>query len=168
MSAAYLMLAMSAISAGSQVGAGVSEQRQARADARGLEKIGEIEAEQARKRGRRLAGRQRAQYAKAGVDVALGTPLEVLGETAFETELDALRRKWGYDEAADRRKREGKKALTSGIFGGISTLLGGAAMASQSGLFTSGGGSAATRTGLGSPSVGAPTHGGGFNYGGVA
>lgn len=47
------------------------------------------EAAQIARMGERLAGRQRALYAKAGVEFA-GTPLEVMEQTAADVEQDVL------------------------------------------------------------------------------
>lgn len=48
------------------------------------------EAERIRQRNRRLAGAQRAAYAKAGVDVSFGSPNDVIVDSGIQGEMDAL------------------------------------------------------------------------------
>jgi len=71
----------------------------------------------------RLMGAQRAAYAKSGVDVGSGTPLDVLAETAAESELEALRVRYGYKAARQNQKTAGLTAFTAGLAKGSDTLL---------------------------------------------
>lgn len=48
------------------------------------------EAERIRQRNRRLAGAQRANYAKAGIDISFGTPQDVILDSAVQGEMDAM------------------------------------------------------------------------------
>ena len=116
------ILATQLLSAGAQVGTGISARAGARADARTLRDIGRISAADVRRQGQRLIGAQRAAYGAAGVDPGRGTPLEVMRDTAEEIELEALREKFRFDSAAYQVRREGDEALTRSILGGVSTL----------------------------------------------
>jgi len=148
-----ISLAFSALSTGAQIGGGIAANRQSKEDASTLREIGRFEAGRARREGRRLSGRQRVAYAKAGVEPSL----EVLANTAFETELNAQWALFASDRRADVIRRQGKAALISGLFGGATTILGGATEAHQAGLFASGSspsGSARVPTDMGTPSSG--------------
>lgn len=86
-----------------------------------------------RKESRRLLSRQKSLFLKAGVRME-GTPLEVIGETAAEAELDALMiRKYGYvaaREAAQKRaiyRMGGRAARGAGYIRAGTTLLTGGA-----------------------------------------
>lgn len=99
---------------------------------------GAEQEQQFRTQVRQLIGRQRAGYAAQGVDVGVGSPVDVAGDTAYLGELDALtarnnamREAWGYRvEAEDRRKaadvarKGGQAALTAARWGTASTILG--------------------------------------------
>jgi hypothetical protein len=58
--------------------------------AEGTDKLiqAQTEAEKLRRERRLTAGRQRALYAKGGVDVSSGSPLEVMADTAAEYNKD--------------------------------------------------------------------------------
>ena len=116
--------------------------------------VAEEEAGQLREAGRQLVGRQRTQYAKAGVRMS-GTPLEVIADTITNIELDAIKRRqaglFKEEEAnwqAGLVERGGSFAYsqglassgfqsgmagqtsTAGTIGAISTLMSGASTAS--------------------------------------
>jgi len=98
-----------------------------------------LEAEQQRKAGERMKGAQRAAFAKAGVDVGSGSPLDVLAETAAETELAVSTIKWAGEQqarraisAAEASRMKGDAAKRASYWGAGTTLLSGASrMASQ-------------------------------------
>jgi len=88
-----------------------------------------------------LIGAQRAGFAGQGLDISVGSPVNVTADTAYLGELDALtvranaaREAWGYQvEAADRRMaagiaRKGGQAqaqASSGRYSVANTLIGG-------------------------------------------
>ena len=134
------ILASQLLSAGAQVGTGISALGHARADARTLKDIGRISAADVRRQGQRVVGAQRAAYGAAGVDPGFGTPLEVMRNTAEEIELEALREKFRFDSAAYQVKREGQEALTRSILGATSTMTDALAMRAYGGVTPSKGG----------------------------
>jgi len=115
-------------------------------------RIAETQAEDAILRGKELEsqvrlgtkgliGAQRAGFAGQGVDIGVGSPVDVQADTAYLGELDALttranaaREAWGYKvEAADRRmaadvaRRGGQAQASAYRSGANATLIGGAA-----------------------------------------
>ena len=128
-----------------QVGEASAEQQEWNA------RIAEVQAEDARTRGReaesqirlatkQLIGSQRVGFAGQGLDLSVGSPVNVQGDTAYLGELDALtaranaaREAWGYQvESADRRmagdvaRRGGQAQAQAGRVQSTATLLGGA------------------------------------------
>lgn len=100
-----------------------------------------LEAEQQRKAGARLKGEQRAAFARAGVDISSGSPLDVLAETASETELAISTIKWAGEQqakraisAAEAERMKGKAAERASYWGAGSTFLTGASKATSMGL----------------------------------
>jgi hypothetical protein len=113
--------------------------------------------EQSRKKTKALLGRQRTLYAKAGVSLSEGSPLEIMSETAAEGEREALMiKRQGTEQAKGFRwygkvaRKAGRMAfysgMTSGGLGIASMVAGGYAGASGGGGF-SGGTSGAFRSG---------------------
>lgn len=92
------------------------------------------EAAQEREKYRKLASSRRAAFGSSGVDVNVGSPLDVLADTEAEGEVSALQLLYGGErEAANWRNRAsaarqgGKSALALGIVDGATVgLLGGA------------------------------------------
>jgi hypothetical protein len=85
-----------------------------------------------RERNNRLMGAQRAAYAASGVDLASGTPLDVLSSSAGVGELEALtvrnnaaREAYGYTAQATQYEAEGRLAGYRGTTGAIGSLLSG-------------------------------------------
>jgi hypothetical protein len=102
-------------------------------NARVIEDKTQQEEAASRDRLRLLMGRQRALYAKAGVDLGSGSPLLVMTETAMRGEEEAQRiRASGQGEAALTRAG-GESAYKSGTIGGISDFLGGVGSAAYQG-----------------------------------
>lgn len=90
---------------------------------------GLAEMELRRRRGERVISQQEAAFAKSGV-LATGSPLEVIGETAANVELDALNAAYeGYLNARGLRQRskmaqyEGRLAAYQGKMEAVGTLL---------------------------------------------
>jgi hypothetical protein len=78
-----------------------------------------------------LMGRQRALYAKAGVDISSGSPALILASTAYKESLDQQRIKEGGEQRAALLRWEGSEAAHVGEFGAFSTFLTGLAGAGQ-------------------------------------
>jgi len=70
-----------------------------------------------------LMGRQRALYAKAGVDVASGSPALVLADTAYKESISQQRIKRAGEQKAALLRWEGEEAAHAGTFGALSTFL---------------------------------------------
>jgi len=110
--------------AGTQIGTGIQAQSAAKAQARKAEEAGRIAHADELRKGRRLAGKQRAAFAKSGVEIDEGTPLDVLAQTAADAETNAIRAAFAFEQQADDLRSMGKIALTKGILGAGSTILG--------------------------------------------
>jgi hypothetical protein len=103
--------------------------KMAERDARTAEQNAKYAAAQKRRETKRLLGRQRALYGKAGVTME-GSPLIVAQETAAEGEMDALMIERGYSIEAQRYRAEkelykvqGVAAKRTGYWGAGTTLL---------------------------------------------
>lgn len=110
-------------------------------DAANAMAMGDRESEQQTWRTRAILGQQRAAVAAQGIDPTMGTPLELLGETAMFGEVDqqtirlnAARNAWGFraqetnirnQSALDRYSTKQKGTAT--ILSGVSSLAGSAA-----------------------------------------
>ncbi len=133
-----LLIASTAIAAGSAVASGVRARNAAefqadiaRSNAALAEERGALEAE----RRRRLATRQ------IGALGARGASLDVIADVAGELELDALLAEFGGDLAArDARaaaiaaESRGQGAFTAGLIGAAGSIVGGLSSAGQLGL----------------------------------
>ena len=140
-----------------QVAQGATSRSLANDRARTIEKIGQLEALEERRKGRQLRASQRVAFAKSGIDPGFGAPLHVGVEAANESELAALRTQFRFDVAATDIKDQGKADFFQGLVGGIGTLLGGLGKAGEAGLFSStssGAGSAASASGSVTPFLG--------------
>ena len=94
------------------------------------------EAEEVRKQGRRIGGKQAVGYAKTGVRLDRGTPVQVMANTAARAELAAMRTQFAYDLKA----WEAQAAANRGAAGVLSSALMSAASLGM-GYMGSGGGS---------------------------
>lgn len=101
----------------------------ARRNAKSAKKNAEYEAGQKRKETKRLLGKQRVLYGKAGVTME-GSPLDVLQETAAQGEMDALMIERGYAQRTASYLSQVKLAQMrargyrqQGYYGAGSTLL---------------------------------------------
>ena len=74
-----------------------------------------------------LIGRQASAYAKAGVDIASGSPLLVMAHTAAQGGVEQTREYEAGTEEAALQRYYGKVAAFSGTMGGINTFLSGIA-----------------------------------------
>ncbi len=123
MAAAALVLM--AVSAAASVAGGAAANRDARAEAAHLKRLGKVEAEDQRRETRRLLASQQVAFAASGVDPSVGTPLDVLADTVAEAELAALRIQFGRESEAAAIRSRGRRAQTQGITGALGTILGG-------------------------------------------
>lgn len=78
-----------------------------------------------------LIGSQRAGFAGQGVDVGVGSAVDVQADAAYLGELDALeirnnaaREAWGYKVEAENYRRGGAQQQTASRFGAAGTVLG--------------------------------------------
>lgn len=78
-----------------------------------------------------LIGSQRAGFAGQNVDVGIGSPVDVVADTAYLGELDALtirnnaaREAWGYEIEAENFRRFGANAARQGRFNQAGALFG--------------------------------------------
>jgi hypothetical protein len=111
-------------------------EQQARIDQLGKADVlaqGDRESERMLWRTRQALGSQRAAIGAAGIDAGLGTPSELLGETAMfgeieqqDVRLNAARQAWGYDVSAannltgaDQARWGGKAQATGTILAGL-------------------------------------------------
>jgi hypothetical protein len=104
-----------------------------------------------------LKGRQRALYAKAGVDISEGSPLLVMEETAKRAELARERTTWEAQNKYRQLKWAGKMARKGGQMGAIAqgiNVLGTAAGLAIGGLTTGGLTTATTPSGMTGAGVG--------------
>lgn len=69
---------------------GVLQQRILERQAQATEYETQYAEEQSRLKTKQILGRQRVLYAKAGVDISSGSPLEIMASTAAEGEREAL------------------------------------------------------------------------------
>ena len=115
LSAASIALQAVSTSQASEAAKAKAEQQQA---------VGREEAKRQRIAGRRLAGTQRVNFAKSGVEISSGTPLEILGQTAADAELNALRAQFGFDASASDIRAAGDQRTLQGIAGIADTAIG--------------------------------------------
>ena len=123
---AWIPLAMAAVSVATSVVGGIQANKDAKAESKHLKRIGEIEAKDFRRETARLLASQQVAFAVAGVDASLGTPLDVLGDSVAERELQALRIRYGRRSQAAPIKRQGQLAALQGGAQGLGTILGAA------------------------------------------
>ncbi len=108
------------------IAGGIAGNRQASRNAAITRQIGEINAKEARRESRRLAGAQIATAGASGVDPTTGSALDLVLFTTAEGEKQALREKFVFDASAAAQEAQGRALLASGISGAAGTLLGGA------------------------------------------
>lgn len=81
-------------------------------------------------RTRAKIGRQKAAIAANGLDMDIGTPLDILGETAMfggaersAIAADAARKAWGFESEALNYRNQGAQAAWAGKAGSKATIL---------------------------------------------
>jgi len=124
---------------------GVLANRIKEREAQAVEYEAQYAEEQSRKKTKQLMGRQRVLYAKAGVSLGEGSPLEIMASTAGEGEREALMiRRQGTEQAKLLRwygkvaKKAGRMAFYSGMTSGtISGIQSGISMGIGGGQGTS-------------------------------
>ena len=119
------IVSLAMASAAMSIGGGITSQQAGKAQAKALRRTGEAEADDIRRRTRRLAATQRAAFGASGVDPNVGSPIDVLGDTIAEGELAALRARATRRGQGTAAKSQGSQAFISGISGGATSILGG-------------------------------------------
>ena len=117
----------------------------ARADADATNAAATREQEQQSWRTRAMMGQQRAAIAANNLDPTLGTPADILGETALLGEIDqqtirmnAARQAWGYEQQAKQYQAQGKLDRWGGRMAAGGTIL--SSLTSAYGQVAGGGG----------------------------
>lgn len=105
-----------------QVATGVAGLRAGERQADFQEDLAQADRDDRRLQARRLLARQRVAFAKSGVNVDTGTPLDVQADTAAQEELAILRAGLPFDVRAERFRTEGRSALIGGISSGFTTV----------------------------------------------
>lgn len=112
--------------------------RLAAADAETERAMGDRESQQQTWRMRAMEGQQRAAIAASGVDSQIGTPVEVLGESAMLGEVDqqtirlnAARRAWGFSAQSQNIRNQSRvdqfsarSQRTATVLGGLGSMAG--------------------------------------------
>lgn len=119
--------ALSNISTGtgvfSEIGGGVAQFRQGRANARIMSDIGKMEAADSRREGRRIIGSQRVAAAASGIDPNTGSSLDIQAQQSVENEVTALRTLFARKSQAAALKDEAASDLISGVGYGVRSFL---------------------------------------------
>ena len=110
--------------ASTQISTGILAQKEANQQAEISVRAAQTAREDELRKGRRIAGKQRAAFGKSGVKIDEGTPLDVLAQTAADAELNAIRSALVFERQADNLRSVGKIQLTRGILGAGTTILG--------------------------------------------
>ena len=120
--------------------------RLAEADAVAAQAMGDRESQQQTWQTRMLEGRQRAAIAAAGIDSQIGTPAELLGETALFGEVDqqtirlnTARRAWGFSAQAQNTRNQASVDRYTTRQKGTATILGGMTSLASQGMQMRGG-----------------------------
>ena len=97
----------------------------------------DLENSQAKMRGTeekysQLIGRQASLYAKAGVDIASGSPLLIMAHTAAQNVEEQSSERAAGEEASELQRYYGKVAAYTGTMGGITSFLSGLSTAGTS------------------------------------
>ncbi len=110
----------SILGGGAEILGGVASSRRAGQNAKLLEELGLLNADEVRREGRALEGAQ-----VAAATTTTGSALEIILADAVETEVDALRAKFGFDAQAAVVEQEGQDQLIASILQGSGRILGG-------------------------------------------
>ncbi len=120
------------------------QERLYRSQAAEVERMAALDEWRTRRYGETVLSSQRSGYAKAGVDLDSGSPLEVMAETAAQIDLDARIIKYNGAMEAARLRNEARMArynrkmgTITGILNMGASLLGKVGSMPQSGLLSS-------------------------------
>ena len=111
--------------------------------------LGAREQQQSAWRTRAMIGQQKAAIAASGIDMDIGTPADILGDTAMiggadrsAIAADAARKAWGFQSEALNYRNQGAQAKWSGKIGAQTSILKGLSngVGSFAGAFGGGGG----------------------------
>ena len=93
-----------------------------------IQASGRQEAEEVRRAGRIVGGKQMTGFAKAGVRLDKGTPVQVMANTAARAELAAMRTQFAYDlkawEVQSAANRGAAGVLSSSLMSAASLMMG--------------------------------------------
>lgn len=111
--------------------AALENARLARLAAADAVRRGEQQAGLVRRDASRVIGQQRVAYAASGVDVGVGSPVNVAGDTRMIAEMDAevirnnaAREAWGYRRQGAQFSQQASAANAAGQYAIASTVLG--------------------------------------------
>lgn len=97
------------------------------------ERVGEENAQAIRRRASQLTGQQRAAFSARGIDISEGTPADIIDQTDFFGQADAItarnnarKQAWGYRAQGANFAGQGAAATSSGYLSATGSLLGGA------------------------------------------
>ncbi|MDQ8050740.1 hypothetical protein [Luteibacter sp.] len=133
--------------ASAQKAAGEAQEAQAKENAKAADTqarnavlTGQVEEDRRRQQTRQFLAAQRTSFAANNVDMSVGTPAELLGDTAAIGEQDALtiranaaREAWGYKVDANNSRNQGRMAKAAGRNQAMGTYLTTAADAATGG-----------------------------------
>lgn len=107
----------------SQLTSGVAGYATSRRQAQFQEELAAQAVNDRRREGKRLLARQRVAFAKSGVDIATGSPLDYLAYSAGEEELSALRAGLPAEVRANQYRAQGVNALIGGLSSAATTAV---------------------------------------------
>jgi len=97
-----------------------------------------IDEYQIREKNKAVMATQRARYAKANLQLSMGSPLEIMAASSRQAELDAQIARYrgelgasGYESQASLLKQQSKSIRQAGVISAGASLLSGAASASS-------------------------------------
>lgn len=134
--------------------------------------LGAREQQQSAWRTRAMIGQQKAAIASNNLDMDIGTPLDILGDTAMiggadrsAISADAARKAWGFQSEALNYRNQGAQAMWSGKVGAQTTILKGigSAIGSFAGASRGGGGFTKAQATQSATNIGSQY----FSYGGL-
>jgi hypothetical protein len=117
-----------------------------------IQAAGRQEADEVRRRGREIGGKQMTGFAKAGVRLDKGTPVQVMANTAARAELAAMQTQFAFDlkawEAQAAANRGAASIASSALMSMGSLLMGYTGGGGGSGLSGAFSKSSSTASGL--------------------
>lgn len=123
--ASVLKLATTGMDAYSSIAASRAQAQAIEAQGAQEQAQAEFEASKLEREKKATRSRQRALYAKAGVDISAGSPLEVMADTAkeYEADIEQVRRIGALSYMT--AKKQAKNVSTAGFWQGGTTILSG-------------------------------------------